>query len=50
MGTLVSSNITESGSTIAGNQVKIVVVRTNPGYGPNLGADGTGTIVATYCS
>jgi len=27
----------------------IVLVRTNPGYGPNPGHVGTGTIVSTLC-
>ena len=27
----------------------IVVIKTNPGYGPNPGHTGTGTIVGTYC-
>jgi hypothetical protein len=49
MGTLVSSAITKSGNTIAGNIPKIVVVRTNPGYDTNPGHNGTGKIVATYC-
>lgn len=49
MGTLVTSRVTKSGSTIAGDTVKIVVVRTDPGYAPNPFSAGTGTIVATYC-
>jgi hypothetical protein len=49
MGVLVSSTITASGSVISGNTPKIVVVKTNPGYSPSPGHDGTGTYVATYC-
>lgn len=49
MGTLVTSKVTKSGSTIAGNTVQIVVVKTNPGYSPNPSNHGTGVIVATYC-
>jgi hypothetical protein len=49
MGTLVTSKVSKSGSTIAGNTVKIVVVKTDPGYAPNPSAHGTGVIVATYC-
>jgi hypothetical protein len=49
MGVLVPSTITASGSTISGNTVKIVVVKTNPGYSPSPGHNGTGTYVATYC-
>jgi uncharacterized repeat protein (TIGR01451 family) len=49
MGVLVSTSIGQSGSTISGNTTKIVVVKTDPGYAPNPGHAGTGTIVATYC-
>jgi hypothetical protein len=49
MAVIVSSRITKRGSTISGNIVHIVVVRTNAGYGPNPGHPGTGTIVATLC-
>jgi hypothetical protein len=49
MGTLVSSAATKSGSAIAGDTVKVVVVQTNPGYAPDPGSPGTGTVVATYC-
>ena len=49
MGVLVPSAITASGSTISGNTVKIVVVKTNPGYSTSPGHHGTGTYVATYC-
>ena len=49
MGVIVASRISKSGSTISGNSVSIVVVRTDPGYAPNPGHPGTGTIVATYC-
>jgi hypothetical protein len=46
---LVSSSITKSGSNIAGNTRQMVIVRTNPGYGPNPGHAGTGTVVAVIC-
>jgi Bacterial Ig-like domain (group 3) len=49
MGVLVSSSVTKSGNTISGNTTKIVVVKTEPGYAPDPGHHGTGTIVATYC-
>jgi hypothetical protein len=49
MGVVVSSSITKSGSVIAGDIAKIVVVRTNPGYSPAPGHAGTGTIVGMYC-
>jgi hypothetical protein len=49
MGVLVTSAVTKSGRTIAGDTTHIVVVKTEPGYAPNPGHHGTGTIVATYC-
>jgi uncharacterized repeat protein (TIGR01451 family) len=49
MGVLVTSAVTKNGSIINGNFVHIVVVRVNPGYSPNSGGVGSGTIVATYC-
>jgi len=49
MGVVVSSGVTKSGSAISGDIVKIVVVLTDPGYGPAPGHPGTGRIVATYC-
>jgi Bacterial Ig-like domain (group 1) len=49
MAVIVSSHITKRGSVISGNILHIVVVQTNPGYGPNPGHPGTGTIVATLC-
>ena len=49
MGVIASSLITKSGNTIAGDVPYIVVVKTDPGYGPNAGHAGTGTVVAVYC-
>ncbi|HET7720286.1 MAG TPA: Ig-like domain repeat protein [Acidimicrobiales bacterium] len=49
MGVVVTSAVTSDGSQIAGNSVRIVVVRTDAGYAPNPGHPGTGTVVATYC-
>ena len=49
MAVIVSSHITKRGPVISGDIVHIVLVRTNPGYGPNPGHKGTGTIVATLC-
>ncbi len=49
MGVIAASSVTKSGSTISGDTVKIVVVLTNPGYAPDPGHPGTGTIVATFC-
>lgn len=49
MGVIVSNTIHKSGSTIAGNVPKIVVLKTHPGYAPNPGHSGRGTVVAAYC-
>jgi len=49
MGVVVASSVTQSGSTISGTWGSVVVVRTDPGYAPNPGHPGTGTIVATLC-
>lgn len=49
MGVIVSRTVVQSGSMISGDVPKIVVVATNPGYAPNPGHAGTGTVVATYC-
>jgi hypothetical protein len=49
MGVLVASSVTKSGSAIDGTWGKIVVVKTDPGYEPNPGHAGTGTVVATFC-
>jgi hypothetical protein len=49
MGVIVSSTVAQSGNNISGNVPKIVVVVPNPGYGPNPGHAGTGTVIATYC-
>jgi hypothetical protein len=46
---VVSSSISQSGSTISGDTVHIVIVRTNPGYEPNPGHAGTGTVVSVVC-
>jgi hypothetical protein len=49
MGVVVASNVAQSGSTISGDTVHIVVVKTNPAYAPSPGHPGNGTIVATFC-
>lgn len=50
MGVIVSSRVLQTGSTVfSGNVVGIVVVKTNPGYGPMPSQVGTGTVVATFC-
>jgi hypothetical protein len=49
MGVLVSNSVTKSGSAISGKTKKIVVIKTDAGYSPNPGHNGTGTYVASYC-
>ena len=49
MAVIVSSKVTKAGTSITGDDVHIVIVRTNPGYGPQPSTPGTGTIVAVYC-
>ncbi|MBV8994009.1 MAG: Ig-like domain repeat protein [Pseudonocardiales bacterium] len=48
MGVIVASHASQTGSTISGNTVHIVVVKTDPGYAPDPGHRGTGTVVATF--
>jgi len=49
MAVIVSSSIDKSGSTISGDTVHMVVVRTNPGYAPNPGHAGRGTVLGQIC-
>jgi hypothetical protein len=49
MGVIVTSSYAKSGSTISGDILEIVVVKTDPGYQPDPGHAGTGTVVAVVC-
>jgi hypothetical protein len=49
MAVIVTSSADKSGSMISGNSVHVVIVQTNPGYAPNPGHAGTGTVVAVVC-
>jgi hypothetical protein len=49
MGVIVTNSPSKTGSTISGTVVHIVIVQTNPGYAPDPGHEGTGTVVATVC-
>jgi len=49
MAVAVSSSITLSHWAFHGNTVKVVVVKTNPGYSPNPLHPGKGTVVAEIC-
>lgn len=49
MAVVVASQVTQSGSTISGNTVHILIVKTNPGYRADPGHTGTGTVVGSVC-
>jgi hypothetical protein len=49
MAVVVASQVIQSGPVISGYTVHVVVVKTDPGYQPNPGHPGTGTVVATVC-
>ena len=49
MAVIVSSGITKSGPSIAGDTLHLVIVQTNAGYEGNPGHAGTGTIVGVIC-
>jgi hypothetical protein len=49
MAVIAASSVTKSGVTISGNAPSLVIVKTDPGYAPNPGHPGTGTVVATLC-
>jgi len=46
---IVTSSSSQTGSSIGGNTVKVVIVKTNAGYAGDPGHAGTGTVVATVC-
>jgi hypothetical protein len=50
MPVIISSSVQKNGSVITGNVKRIVIVRTDPGYGPSPGQWGTGQIVAVLCT
>jgi hypothetical protein len=49
VGVIVAGSVSASGPAISGDASHIVVVRTDPGYGPLPSEHGTGTVVATAC-
>jgi hypothetical protein len=49
MAVIVTSSAAKSGSAISGNTPHIVIVKTNPGYAPDPGHAGTGTVVSQVC-
>jgi hypothetical protein len=50
MSVIVSSQVQQVGNVITGNVKRIIVVQTNPGYGPNPGHWGSGQVVAILCT
>jgi hypothetical protein len=46
---IVSSLVTKSGPIISGDVPEMVIVHTDPGYEPNPGHEGTGTVTAVVC-
>jgi hypothetical protein len=49
MGVIVTDSYGQTGSAISGNTVHIVIVKTNPGYRPDPGHAGTGTVTQQAC-
>jgi len=49
MTVIVSSLITKSGPIESGDIPMMVTIHTDPGYGPNPGHEGTGTVTAVVC-
>ncbi len=49
MAVTASNSITMSGSQNSGDAPEVVVVKTNPGYGPDPSQPGTGTVVGIVC-
>jgi hypothetical protein len=47
---LVSDSVTKKGRTISGDITSVVLIATEPGYGPSPGHAGTGTVVGVLCS
>lgn len=50
MAVVVSTSISQSGSTISGDVHQVVIVETGSGYAANPGHAGTGTVVAVLCT
>jgi photosystem II stability/assembly factor-like uncharacterized protein len=49
MTVIVSSSITKSGSMLSGNIPEMAIVKTDPGYAPDPGHPGTGTVTEIVC-
>ncbi len=49
LGIIVAGSVSAAGPSISGDTEHIVIVKTDPGYGPLPAQHGTGTVVATAC-
>jgi hypothetical protein len=49
MGVIVTNSARQTGSEISGNTAAIVLVKIDPGYGPNPGHADTGVVVSVLC-
>lgn len=49
MEVIATGQVSKQGATISGDTPHVVVVKTNPGYGPDPSQPGTGTVVAQVC-
>jgi hypothetical protein len=49
MAVIVTSSAAKSGSVVSGDTAHIVIVKTDPGYAPDPGHAGTGTVVSQVC-
>ncbi len=46
---IAASYVTQTGSNISGDAPILVIIQTDPGYAPNPGHPGTGTVMAIVC-
>ncbi len=49
MEAVVSTHVAKTGPTISGDTAEVVLIATEPGYAPNPGHPGTGTVVGVVC-
>ena len=49
LGVIVTDHATQAGARPSGDTAHLVIVHTDPGYGPDPTQHGTGTVVATVC-
>jgi len=50
MAVIVASRMQQDGSVITGDVKKIILVKTDPGYGPSPSHPGSGQVVAILCT